>query len=156
IPSGSWSLRYSYRSAFGAGSAVQTGAPVKRSKHTSNPSHRFMKNPLAENRPSLNLPCRSRTPAIIIRRQSECSQEVNGMQRNSTVLVTGSAGRIGRAVVAELLARNWPVRGFDRVRTPGVEDSVVGDLTDAAIVQQAAKGVSALVHLAATPDDDDF
>lgn len=78
------------------------------------------------------------------------------MKETSTVLVTGSAGRIGRAVVAELKARGWPVRGFDRVPTPGVEDSIVGDLTDAAVVYRAAEGVAALVHLAATPDDDDF
>src|SRR5205085_4089213 len=47
-------------------------------------------------------------------------------------------------------------RGFDRVPTPGLADWVVGDLTDAASVQRAMEGVRALVHLAATPDDDDF
>jgi nucleoside-diphosphate-sugar epimerase len=36
------------------------------------------------------------------------------------VLVTGSAGRIGRAVVAELRARGLPVCGFDRLPTPGL------------------------------------
>jgi nucleoside-diphosphate-sugar epimerase len=72
------------------------------------------------------------------------------------VLVTGSSGRIGRAVVAELLARKRPVRGFDRVPTAGLDDMIVGDLVDAAAVQRAMEGAGTLVHLAATPDDADF
>jgi nucleoside-diphosphate-sugar epimerase len=71
-------------------------------------------------------------------------------------LVTGSAGRIGRAAVAELTARGRPVRGFDRVPTPGLADAVVGDLTDADVLRRAAEGAGSLIHLAATPDDDDF
>jgi nucleoside-diphosphate-sugar epimerase len=71
------------------------------------------------------------------------------------VLVTGSAGRIGRAVVAELRARGLAVRGFDRAPTPGLADAVVGDLTDPAAVRRAVEGVGTLVHLAATPDDVD-
>lgn len=73
-----------------------------------------------------------------------------------TVLVTGSAGRIGRAVCAELLARGHRVRGFDRVPSPALEDAIVGDLARAADVARAMAGVEALVHLAATPDEDDF
>lgn len=72
------------------------------------------------------------------------------------VLVTGSAGRIGRAVVAELVARGHHVRGFDRVPTPGCADAVVGDITDGEALKRAAAGMQALIHLAATPDDDDF
>ena len=78
------------------------------------------------------------------------------MAEARTVLVTGSAGRIGRAVVRELAARGHAVRGFDRVPTPGLADSLVGDVTDGAAVRRAAEGTTALVHLAATPDDDDF
>ncbi|HKI36221.1 MAG TPA: NAD(P)-dependent oxidoreductase [Gemmataceae bacterium] len=78
------------------------------------------------------------------------------MAEPRTVLVTGSAGRIGRAVVRELTARGHAVRGFDRVSTPGVADSLVGDITDGTAVRRAAQGAAALVHLAATPDDDDF
>ena len=72
------------------------------------------------------------------------------------VLVTGSAGRVGRAVVRELQARGIPLRGFDRVPTPGAADSHIGDLTDPAAVLRAMQGVGTLIHLAATPDDDDF
>ncbi len=78
------------------------------------------------------------------------------MGQSGIVLVTGSAGRIGRAVVGELKARGRPVRGFDLVPTPGADESVVGSITDAALVQRAAAGAAALVHLAAVPDDDDF
>jgi uronate dehydrogenase len=78
------------------------------------------------------------------------------MSKSPTVLVTGSAGRIGRAVVAELQARSHPVRGFDRVPTPGLADAIVGDLTDADAVRRAVEGVGTVIHLAATPDDDDF
>src|SRR5436309_14732346 len=72
------------------------------------------------------------------------------------VLVTGSSGRIGRAVVAELQARGRPVRGFDRVATPGQPDTVIGTLTSEADVARAMQGVAAVVHVAATPEDDDF
>lgn len=71
------------------------------------------------------------------------------------VLVTGSAGRIGRAVVKELLARGHAVRGLDRVPTPGLADAVVGEITDQGTVERAMRGVSTLIHLAATPDDVD-
>lgn len=75
---------------------------------------------------------------------------------NGLTLVTGSSGRIGKAVVHELQARGLPVRGFDRTPTPRLNDMVVGTLTSAADVARAMAGVSVLVHLAATPDDADF
>jgi nucleoside-diphosphate-sugar epimerase len=78
------------------------------------------------------------------------------MSNSNTVLVVGSAGRIGRAVVNELKARRLPVRGFDRVMTPELEDCVIGDITQGETLQRAAGGVGTLIHLAATPDDDDF
>jgi uronate dehydrogenase len=78
------------------------------------------------------------------------------MTDSPTVLVTGSGGRIGQAVVAELAARGRPVRGFDRVPTPGLADCIVGNITDETAVRRAMAGVGTLIHLAATPDDDDF
>ena len=48
------------------------------------------------------------------------------------------------------------MRGFDLQPTPGAEEFLVGNLTDAAGVKEAASGVSAIVHLAAWPDDDEF
>jgi uronate dehydrogenase len=78
------------------------------------------------------------------------------MRESPIVLVTGSAGRIGRAVVAELQARGRPVRGFDRVPTPGLLEEIIGDLSDSAAVRRAVEGAGTVIHLAATPDDDDF
>ena len=78
------------------------------------------------------------------------------MPSPTSVLVTGSAGRIGRAVTAELQRRGHTVRGFDRCATPGLPDSIVGDLTDRAAVDRAMAGAQCLIHLAATPDDADF
>lgn len=74
----------------------------------------------------------------------------------SAVLITGSSGRIGCAAVAELQARGHRVRGFDRVPTPGLADMILGDLGDRAALDGAMDGMDCLIHLAATPDDDDF
>lgn len=76
----------------------------------------------------------------------------------SLVLVTGSAGKLGRAAVAALLEAGHAVRGFDRVPTPGLPSSlaVVGELTDAVVVQEALAGVETVIHLAACPDDARF
>jgi uronate dehydrogenase len=80
------------------------------------------------------------------------------MSTPQRVLVTGSAGRIGRAVVAELVARGHIVTGFDVRPTPGLppERSVVATLADLDALRKAATGAYAIVHLAATPDDARF
>ena len=78
------------------------------------------------------------------------------MSSSQLVLVTGSAGRIGQAVVKELTRRGRSVRGFDRVATPGINNSIIGDVTDPQTVARACEGVGTLIHLAATPDDADF
>ncbi|MCU0705013.1 MAG: NAD(P)-dependent oxidoreductase [Fimbriiglobus sp.] len=74
------------------------------------------------------------------------------------VLVTGSAGRIGRAVVAELLVRGHMVVGYDLRPTPGLPDAnnIVGSLLNADLLARAMAGVDSLVHLAAAPDDSHF
>src|ERR1700686_2760026 len=72
------------------------------------------------------------------------------------ILVTGSSGRIGKAVVQELQARGHAVRGFDRAPTPDLPDMIVGTLTSEADVVRAMAGVNTVIHLAATPDDADF
>jgi uronate dehydrogenase len=74
------------------------------------------------------------------------------------ILVTGSAGRIGRAVVAELNRRGHHVVGFDMRPTPGLPlaQSVVAGITDADALRRAAAGANAIIHLAATPDDAQF
>jgi nucleoside-diphosphate-sugar epimerase len=79
------------------------------------------------------------------------------MSKQKRILVTGSAGRIGRAAVAELVARGHEVTGFDLAPTPGLppERSVVGDIFEADTLAEvvATHPADVVVHLAATPDD---
>ncbi len=72
------------------------------------------------------------------------------------ILVTGSAGRIGHATCLALAARGHRVRGFDIRPTSDLDDAVVGDISDPGQVRRAVEGMEVVVHLAATPDEDDF
>jgi nucleoside-diphosphate-sugar epimerase len=80
------------------------------------------------------------------------------MSTPQRVLVTGSAGRIGRAAVAELATRGHTVVGFDVRPTPELppRQSVVGTLSDVEALRRAADGTSCIIHLAATADDARF
>jgi nucleoside-diphosphate-sugar epimerase len=78
------------------------------------------------------------------------------MSQTTSILVTGAAGRIGRAAVRELTGCGFRVRAFDVVRASGTDDVVVGSITDPETVRKAVQGIDVLIHLAATPDDDDF
>src|SRR5215213_10231793 len=80
------------------------------------------------------------------------------MNTPQRILVTGSAGRIGRAVVAELVTRGHDVFGLDIRPTPGLPESqyAIGGLTDAKFLGRAVTGANAIIHLAATPDDANF
>jgi len=71
------------------------------------------------------------------------------------ILVTGSAGRIGQAVIRELASHGHRVRGFDRLPTKGLADHIVADITDRAAVRTAMQHAEIVIHLAATPDDVD-
>lgn len=72
------------------------------------------------------------------------------------VLVTGSTGAIGQPVCEHLMARGHAVRGFARRPTPGLDDYVMGDLSDRAKVRQAVEGMDVVIHLGAYPNDADF
>lgn len=79
-----------------------------------------------------------------------------------TILVTGSAGRIGRSLVARLLARGETVRGLDlrsTVLTHDRFDEVLGAFYDREAVGRAMSGVRAVFHLGAfmswLPQDQD-
>ena len=64
------------------------------------------------------------------------------------VLITGSAGTLGRVLIAGLGDRHR-LRGYDLQPTPGVEESVAGDLQDLERLAAAAEGVDGIVHLGA-------
>lgn len=78
------------------------------------------------------------------------------MPETKRILVTGAAGRIGGAVVKELKARGHFVRGFDLRSNPAADENLAGSITDGALFQSAAASMHVMIHLAATPDDDDF
>jgi UDP-glucose 4-epimerase len=69
--------------------------------------------------------------------------------------VAGAAGLLGRAVVAELLAAGYAVKGADRVPPPAVPadqyEHVIVELTDYAAVLRWVEGCSSIVQLAALP-----
>lgn len=74
------------------------------------------------------------------------------------LLLTGATGRVGSALLRRLLDRGTPVRclvrdprrlGADRVRV----QIALGDLGDPASFRHALRGVSTVVHLAATDRD---
>jgi nucleoside-diphosphate-sugar epimerase len=77
------------------------------------------------------------------------------------VAVTGSSGKLGRAVVDHLVQHGWQVRALDRVPPVGASDLefVGADLTDYGQVLAVLAGgvdehdgvVDAVVHLAAVP-----
>jgi nucleoside-diphosphate-sugar epimerase len=71
----------------------------------------------------------------------------------SRVVVTGGAGKAGRAVVHELLAHDYDVVSVDLARDPSLtnEQQLVADLTDYGETVDALKGFDAVVHLAAIP-----
>ena len=62
------------------------------------------------------------------------------MSRAWSILVTGAAGRIGRAAVRELVARGHRVRAFDVVAASGTDDVIVGNITDPDAVAQGGAG----------------
>ena len=64
------------------------------------------------------------------------------------VLMTGSAGNVGRILVRGLKDK-FEFRGFDLKPTAGLEDSVVGDLADFDAVLKATEGMEAVIHLGA-------
>ncbi len=71
------------------------------------------------------------------------------------VLVTGSSGFIGHALVRRLKAAGWEVAGLDR--QPGTATDFVCDILDAARLGEAVQAFSpdAIVHLAARIDLDE-
>lgn len=76
------------------------------------------------------------------------------------VVVTGCCGRIGRAVANHLAEAGYRVRGFDRSPRPaglvGAVGYQNGTLDDARALGSCVAGATAVVHLAACPDDADF
>jgi len=79
------------------------------------------------------------------------------------ILVTGAAGYIGAVLTRRLLRAGYEVTGVDVLRFGGESllgvmheegfGLIVGDLTEAAVREEALRGVDAVVHLAAIVGD---
>ena len=68
------------------------------------------------------------------------------------IVVTGGAGKAGRAVVRELVDSGEQVLSVDLVRSPELScEQLVADLTDYGQTVDALRGARAVVHLAAIP-----
>ncbi|WFU41187.1 NAD(P)-dependent oxidoreductase [Bradyrhizobium sp. CB82] len=63
-----------------------------------------------------------------------------------TILVTGSAGHLGEAILRTLYARGLPLHGVD-LRKSEFTDAV-GSITDSGFVRTAMAGVTAVIHTA--------
>ena len=71
------------------------------------------------------------------------------------IIVTGAAGRVGRAVLSDLKAAgNYAVTAVDRVLPPPgfTQQSLLSDLANAGNVYGALSGADAVIHLGAYPD----
>ena len=78
------------------------------------------------------------------------------------ILVTGAAGKTGRAVIKVLKARKKSIRALvhrdeqvSLVKHAGADEAVVGDMRLPEVMEQATRGVQALYHICpnATPDE---
>jgi NAD(P)H dehydrogenase (quinone) len=78
------------------------------------------------------------------------------------ILVTGAAGKTGRAVLRALAGRREPVRALIHrpdqaasLKALGVQETLVGDLLDRTAMQRAVDGVRAIYHMApnVSPDE---
>lgn len=81
--------------------------------------------------------------------------ECRGVRRRSTlhrVIVTGGAGKAGRACVADLRSHGYDVVSVDvaESRDPDAP-TLIADLTDLGQAVEALRGADAVVHLAAIP-----
>ena len=72
------------------------------------------------------------------------------------ILVTGAAGAVGRAVCRELLNRGHYVYGFDKNPCNDLDQCAIADICDVGALTNAIRGMDAVIHLAATPDEADF
>lgn len=80
--------------------------------------------------------------------------------RKMKVLITGSAGRVGRAIYIKLMS-NYNVVGMDK--TPCSTADFVGDIRDQHLIQRALQDIDVIIHTAALHaphvglhSDDDF
>ena len=70
------------------------------------------------------------------------------MDSSSRILVTGSAGHLGEALMRSFVARGQRDRVLGIDRAPSAFTDVVATITDRAAVREAMRGVGAVIHTA--------
>ena len=70
------------------------------------------------------------------------------------ILITGAAGKTGRAILEQLVSRELDVRVFVRKEEQaqnlldmGAKEFTIGDLLDSNSIHQAIEGASAIYHI---------
>jgi nucleoside-diphosphate-sugar epimerase len=71
------------------------------------------------------------------------------------VLVTGPGGRIGPHLLP-LFRERFTLRLLDKSPLDGPDESIVADLSDQSVLEDAMKDIDAVLHLAATSDEAPF
>ncbi len=78
------------------------------------------------------------------------------------ILVTGAAGKTGRAVIQAMVARGQTVRALvhrqeqvPQVEALGAREAITGDMRDPAVLAQAARGVRAVYHICPNVNPDE-
>ncbi len=76
------------------------------------------------------------------------------------ILITGPGGRVGREIVP-LLREHFALRLLDAaplkfISLTGDDEFVLADIRDLSAIREACRGVTAMIHLAAISDEDDF
>lgn len=78
------------------------------------------------------------------------------MAKIHKILITGSAGSIGRQICPFLKSQGFYIKGFDIRQSKNVDEFVIGRLENISLLRNAAIGMDAIIHLAAYSDDSDF
>src|SRR5207247_10951122 len=78
-------------------------------------------------------------------------------QMRERILITGPGGRVGTHIVP-LLREHYALRLLDLkpLQCDGDDEFLQGDIRDLDLIRKACEGVTAMLHLAAIPDEDDF
>ena len=80
------------------------------------------------------------------------------MQETLRVLLTGGAGFLGQRIVTELRelaatrGREVRIRSLDLLPCGQADESIVGDITDAGVVNESAQDIDIILHVAALID----
>jgi NAD(P)H dehydrogenase (quinone) len=81
---------------------------------------------------------------------------------NTQHLITGAGGKTGGAVIRALVARGVTVRAFahrpeqtQAIQELGAQEVVVGDMSDRAAMEQAARGAKAIYHICSNMNPDE-